>query len=96
MHSRPRRTKKGVLQAQLKPDRVEPLKKAVPQLSEEDIKIMKKVPFRSYDPSIVNEPLVYRMQEVGASSGLGFRNSACAVCNILRHVAAIVGVVYSM
>jgi cyanate lyase len=52
------------LQAQLKPDRVEKLKKAVPDLSEEDLKIMKRVPFRSYDPSIVTEPLIYRMQEV--------------------------------
>lgn len=56
-------------QAQLKPDRVEKLKKAVPDLSEEDLKIMKRVPFRSYDPSIVTEPLIYRMQEAVLHNG---------------------------
>lgn len=51
-------------QAQLKPDRVEKLKKAVPEIKEDDIKIMKRVPFRSYDESIVQEQLVYRLKEV--------------------------------
>lgn len=52
------------MQAQLKPDRVEALKKAVPEIKEEDIQVMKRVPFRSYDESITQEPLVYRLKEV--------------------------------
>ncbi len=53
-----------ILQAQLKPDRVERLKKAVPEIKEDDIKLMKRIPFRSYDESIVQEQLVYRLKEV--------------------------------
>ena len=44
---------------------MEKLKKAVPQIQEDDIKLMKRVPFRSYDESIVQEQLVYRLKEVG-------------------------------
>jgi cyanate lyase len=56
-------------QAQLKPDRVERLRAAVPDLSDEDVKVMQRVPFRSYDPSIATEPLVYRMQEAVLHNG---------------------------
>jgi cyanate lyase len=56
-------------QAQLKPERVEKLKKAVPDLLDDDVKTMQRVPFRSYDPSIANEPLVYRMQEAVMHNG---------------------------
>lgn len=48
----------------MKPDRVGKLRTAVPGISDEDIALMKRVPFRSFDASIVTEPLVYRMQEV--------------------------------
>ena len=57
----------AILQAQLKPDRVEVFKKAVPQVKDEDIAVMKRVPFRSYDESITQEPLVYRLKEVWAA-----------------------------
>lgn len=63
-------------QAQLKPDRVEKLKKAVPEIKEDDIKIMKRVPFRSYDESIVQEQLVYRLKEAVLHNG----ESIHAIC----------------
>lgn len=50
-------------QAQLKEGTVEPLKKAVPGLTDDHIAAMKRCPFRSYDPSILQEPHIYRMQE---------------------------------
>ena len=39
-------------QAQLKPGRVEALKKAVPELTEEQLSVMQKCPFRTFDPQI--------------------------------------------
>ena len=58
------------MQAQLKPDRVEKLKQAVPDLSDEDVKVMQRVPFRSFSPSIVDEPTVYRFREVSSTLSL--------------------------
>lgn len=51
-------------QAQLKPGAVELLQKAVPALTDEQLTAMQRCPMRSYDPSIVQEPHVYRTQEV--------------------------------
>ena len=54
----------SILQAQLKPGTVEKLAKAVPGISRDDLAVMQKVPFRSYNSEILKEPLVYRLQEV--------------------------------
>lgn len=47
-------------QAQLKPSSVQGMKLAVPGISEADLKLMQRAPVRRYDPSIIQEPLVYR------------------------------------
>lgn len=56
-------------QAQLKKDTEGKLTKLVPGLSEDLLKEMRKPPVRSYDPSILQEPHVYRMTEVCAHYG---------------------------
>lgn len=50
-------------QAQLKEGAVPLLKKAVPALTDEQLAAMRKCPMRSYDPTIVQEPHIYRTQE---------------------------------
>eukprot|EP00873_Tetraselmis_striata_P005507 jgi/Tetstr1/425771/TSEL_001556.t1 len=50
-------------QAQLKPGTVSKLKAVVPGISDADLEIMQRAPVRSYDPSIIQEPLVYRLNE---------------------------------
>jgi cyanate lyase len=50
-------------QAQLKPGTVEKLKSVVPSISDADLAVMQRAPVRSYDPSIIQEPLVYRLNE---------------------------------
>lgn len=50
-------------QAQLKVSSVAALKAAVPALTDEDIDEMTRSPIRSWDPTIVQEPHVYRMTE---------------------------------
>lgn len=47
-------------QAQLKDTREELLRKACPALTDELISAMKRSPMRSYDPSILKEPHIYR------------------------------------
>eukprot|EP00873_Tetraselmis_striata_P009438 jgi/Tetstr1/429702/TSEL_019597.t1 len=39
------------------------MKLAVPGISEADLKLMQRAPVRRYDPSIIQEPLVYRLNE---------------------------------
>lgn len=56
-------------QAQLKKDTEGKLTKLVPGLSEDLLQEMRKPPVRSYDPSILQEPHVYRMTEVCAHYG---------------------------
>eukprot|EP00188_Purpureofilum_apyrenoidigerum_P001907 Plantae.Rhodophyta-Purpureofilum_apyrenoidigerum.ctg21017.p2 GENE.Plantae.Rhodophyta-Purpureofilum_apyrenoidigerum.ctg21017~~Plantae.Rhodophyta-Purpureofilum_apyrenoidigerum.ctg21017.p2 ORF type:complete len:161 (-),score=47.19 Plantae.Rhodophyta-Purpureofilum_apyrenoidigerum.ctg21017:990-1472(-) len=51
-------------QAQLKQASVDKMKRAVPLLNNEDIFEMCKVPFRSFDPEILQEPTIYRLNEV--------------------------------
>ena len=53
----------AALQTQLKPDLEEKLRKAVPGISEEDIAAMRKCPSRSYDPNILQDPHIFRMNE---------------------------------
>ena len=47
-------------QAQLKPDTLPKLKKAVPGISAADLETLQKAPFRGWDPEILKEPNVYR------------------------------------
>jgi len=51
-------------QAQLKPESEEKLVQLVPGLSEDLVAEMRKCPMRSYDPTIIQEPNIYRMTEV--------------------------------
>ncbi|GAB4850860.1 hypothetical protein Ancab_030161 [Ancistrocladus abbreviatus] len=50
-------------QAHLKPDTAPKLKAALPQLTDELIVEMMKPPMRSYDPNLIQEPTVYRLNE---------------------------------
>eukprot|EP01036_Dinobryon_divergens_P031367 gene31367-40753_t len=61
-------------QAHLKPATAAKLKEAVPQISEEDLQEMMKIPsMRSFDPSIIQEPFVYRMVELMQHYGSGLK-----------------------
>ena len=51
-------------QAQLKPESEAKLVQLVPGLSEDLLEEMRKCPIRSYDPTIIQEPNIYRMTEV--------------------------------
>ncbi|KAJ4956758.1 hypothetical protein NE237_013541 [Protea cynaroides] len=50
-------------QAQLKPATALKLKAALPGLTDDLIQEMTTPPMRSYDPAIINEPAVYRLNE---------------------------------
>ncbi|GLJ53865.1 hypothetical protein SUGI_1150240 [Cryptomeria japonica] len=50
-------------QAQLKPNTVESLRKAVPSLKDDHIAAMMRPPMRSYNPNILQEPCIYRLNE---------------------------------
>uniref|UniRef100_A0A0C9S463 Cyanate hydratase n=1 Tax=Wollemia nobilis TaxID=56998 RepID=A0A0C9S463_9CONI len=50
-------------QAQLKPETVDCLRKAVPGLQDDHIKAMMRPPLRSYDPNLVQDPCIYRLNE---------------------------------
>ncbi|KAH9626446.1 hypothetical protein KSS87_004948 [Heliosperma pusillum] len=50
-------------QAHLKPETAPKLRAALPDLPEELINEMFKPPFRSYDPNLVQEPAIYRLNE---------------------------------
>ena len=58
-------------QAQLKPQLREALAKAVPRLTKEQLAAMAAPPLRSFDPGLLQEPLVYRLNEVGAPAQTG-------------------------
>ena len=51
-------------QAQLKPESEANLVKLVPGLTGDLVAEMRKCPMRSYDPSIIQDPNIYRMTEV--------------------------------
>ncbi|XP_058202057.1 cyanate hydratase isoform X1 [Rhododendron vialii] len=50
-------------QAQLSPDSAPKLRSALPQLPEELLQEMMQPPCRSYDPNLIQEPTVYRLNE---------------------------------
>ncbi|CAA6673295.1 unnamed protein product [Spirodela intermedia] len=50
-------------QAQLKPGSAPALKAALPQLTDEMLEEMMRPPMRSYDPNLIQEPSVYRLNE---------------------------------
>ncbi len=64
-------------QAQLKPQAEPKLAKLVPGLTEDLLKEMRKCPMRSFNPTIIQEPNIYRMTEVC----LHYGNAIKAVMN---------------
>ncbi|VAH86984.1 unnamed protein product [Triticum turgidum subsp. durum] len=50
-------------QAQLKPDTAAALRAAIPALTEDLVELMMQPPFRSYNPKMVHEPAIYRLNE---------------------------------
>ncbi|KAL3329115.1 hypothetical protein AABB24_036293 [Solanum stoloniferum] len=50
-------------QAQLKPETAPKLKAALPLLSDQQIHEMMVAPLRSYDPNLIQDPTVYRLNE---------------------------------
>ncbi|XP_038722607.1 cyanate hydratase-like [Tripterygium wilfordii] len=50
-------------QAQLKPDTAKKLEAALPGLSKELLEEMMKPPMRSYDPNLIQDPAIYRLNE---------------------------------
>ncbi|KAE8076085.1 hypothetical protein FH972_014756 [Carpinus fangiana] len=50
-------------QAQLKPDTAPVLRAALPDLTNELLQEMMRPPMRSYDPSLIQEPTIYRLNE---------------------------------
>jgi len=61
-------------QAQLKPATAEKLKALVPGITDADLIQMQKCPTRSFDPALMQEPLVYRLVEAMQHYGLGIKN----------------------
>jgi cyanate lyase len=50
-------------QAQLKPETSPILLAALPDLTDDLLQEMMKAPFRSYDPNLIQEPTIYRLNE---------------------------------
>ncbi|CAK9318775.1 unnamed protein product [Citrullus colocynthis] len=50
-------------QAHLKPETVPKLRSALPQLTDDHIQEMMRPPMRSYDPRLIQEPSIYRLNE---------------------------------
>eukprot|EP00258_Populus_trichocarpa_P050414 XP_024466433.1 cyanate hydratase isoform X1 [Populus trichocarpa] len=50
-------------QAQLNPDTAPSLRAALPELPEDLLQEMMRPPMRSYDPNLIQEPCVYRLNE---------------------------------
>ncbi|KAJ8768343.1 hypothetical protein K2173_021496 [Erythroxylum novogranatense] len=50
-------------QAQLKPETAPKLRAALPELSEELVNYMMRPLMRSYDPNLIQEPTIYRLNE---------------------------------
>ncbi|KAG2727832.1 hypothetical protein I3760_01G177600 [Carya illinoinensis] len=50
-------------QAQLKPETAPKLKAALPELTDDDLQEMMRPPMRSYDPNLIQEPTIYRLNE---------------------------------
>jgi cyanate lyase len=60
-------------QAQLKPATTEKLKAIVPAISDEDLAQLQKVPMRSFDPVMLQDPFIYRLIEAMQHYGLGLK-----------------------
>lgn len=58
-------------QAQLKPETAKILHEILPEISESDLELMQKIPFRSFDPANIQEPLIYRLNEAVNHYGEG-------------------------
>ena len=56
-------------QAQLKPQTALKLKEVFPEISDNDLTQMQLAPMRSYDEEIIQEPLIYRMNEAVMHNG---------------------------
>lgn len=56
-------------QAQLKPDTARVLRAALPELTDDLIVEMMKPPLRSYDPNIIQDPTIYRLNEAVMHNG---------------------------
>ncbi|KAK9283874.1 hypothetical protein L1049_012129 [Liquidambar formosana] len=50
-------------QAELKPETAPKLRAALPELTEELVEEMMRPPMRSYDPNMLQEPAIYRLNE---------------------------------
>jgi cyanate lyase len=61
-------------QQQLKPQAAKKLKAAVPGLSEDLLAAMQEIPLRSYDPSIIQDPTIYRVHEAIVHYGEGIKD----------------------
>jgi cyanate lyase len=59
------------VQAQLSPRAAALLKVAVPGISHNDLATMQKCPVRSFEPALMQDPLVYRLVEAMQMYGLG-------------------------
>eukprot|EP00882_Tetradesmus_deserticola_P003674 GHRQ01003888.1.p1 GENE.GHRQ01003888.1~~GHRQ01003888.1.p1 ORF type:complete len:205 (+),score=67.59 GHRQ01003888.1:94-708(+) len=56
-------------QQQLQANTVSALRKAVPALTDADVQAMMRAPMRSYDPTILQEPAIYRLHEAITHGG---------------------------
>lgn len=61
-------------QAQLKPATASKLAEIVPGISASDLTVMQKAPMRSFDPLMMQEPLVYRLVEAMQHYGAGIKH----------------------
>ena len=61
-------------QAQLKPATAEKLARIVPGISAADLTTLQKAPTRSFDPLLMQEPLVYRLVEAMQHYGAGIKS----------------------
>lgn len=62
-------------QAQLKPATAIKLIAIVPGISPEDLALMQKCPMRSFDPAIMQDPLIYRLVEAMQHYGMSIKNT---------------------
>ncbi|KAJ3021593.1 UNVERIFIED_CONTAM: hypothetical protein HDU68_009545 [Siphonaria sp. JEL0065] len=87
-------------QTELKQHSAVKLLEIVPTISETDIALMKKAPFRSYDPNVIQEPTIYRLNEAifhYANSIKAIVNEKCgdgimSAIDLYSHVDVIKGV----
>lgn len=56
-------------QAPLPPSLVEPLRSAVPELSDDLLQAMQVIPYRCHDPNLMQDPTIYRLHEATSQYG---------------------------